>query len=282
MRMRPKMLLAGFASAGALETGYLSVSKLLQNNQLVERFCGATSNCLDVLNGPYATIPGLNIPLVSVGFAGYLTIATLSFLPEKSKSIDPQKPENEDNINDSLILFTSTSMATFSAYLMFILAFILHQKCDYCILSAILSASMLITAWKGRIVPNKTKATVLTSTSALITAVASIFLFSTTNRDIALASTAPAAQYLEQQQPKAPPTVTRVSSKKAISLAQRLKSLDAKMFGAYWCSHCFNQKQEFGKEAFALIPYIECDKQGVDTQYSLCREKKVRKSCISS
>lgn len=47
------------------------------------------------------------------------------------------------------------------------------------------------------------------------------------------------------------------------------------MYGAFWCTHCYNQKQIFGKEAFSLIPYIECDKNGAKSQYKLCREKRI-------
>jgi len=49
------------------------------------------------------------------------------------------------------------------------------------------------------------------------------------------------------------------------------------MYGAYWCSHCFNQKQTLGKEVFAqgLVNYVECDKQGMDSEFLTCREKDV-------
>ena len=47
------------------------------------------------------------------------------------------------------------------------------------------------------------------------------------------------------------------------------------MYGAYWCSHCNNQKQEFGMEATKLLTYVECDKDGANSQNSLCREKKI-------
>ena len=47
------------------------------------------------------------------------------------------------------------------------------------------------------------------------------------------------------------------------------------MYGAYWCSHCNNQKLQFGAEAAKLFPYIECDKEGANSQNALCKEKKV-------
>ena len=47
-----------------------------------------------------------------------------------------------------------------------------------------------------------------------------------------------------------------------MELAKRLKAAGAKMYGAFWCSHCFEQKQTFGKEAMAEFPYVECYPDG--------------------
>ena len=33
-------------------------------------------------------------------------------------------------------------------------------------------------------------------------------------------------------------------------------------YGAFWCSHCFDQKQAFGKDAMADFPYVECYPDG--------------------
>jgi hypothetical protein len=34
------------------------------------------------------------------------------------------------------------------------------------------------------------------------------------------------------------------------------------MYGAFWCTHCYDQKQEFGQQAMAEFPYVECFPQG--------------------
>ena len=47
-----------------------------------------------------------------------------------------------------------------------------------------------------------------------------------------------------------------------MELAKRLKAAGARMYGAFWCSHCFEQKQAFGKEAMADFPYVECYPDG--------------------
>lgn len=55
--------------------------------------------------------------------------------------------------------------------------------------------------------------------------------------------------------------------------------MDAKMYGAFWCSHCYDQKQAFGKEAYARINYIECAPDGVNSQTKLCKSRKAR-TCV--
>ena len=39
--------------------------------------------------------------------------------------------------------------------------------------------------------------------------------------------------------------------------AQCLTEKGAKMYGAYWCSHCKTQKAEFGT-SFKFVDYVEC------------------------
>ena len=48
------------------------------------------------------------------------------------------------------------------------------------------------------------------------------------------------------------------------------------MYGAYWCSHCFGQKDAFGKQGAALINYVECAEDGFASQRPLCRAKEIR------
>lgn len=44
--------------------------------------------------------------------------------------------------------------------------------------------------------------------------------------------------------------VTTPSSTFAVSLARHLHSIGAKMYGAFWCSHCLEQKQVIGPLQF--------------------------------
>jgi hypothetical protein len=43
--------------------------------------------------------------------------------------------------------------------------------------------------------------------------------------------------------------------------AKCLASKQVKMYGAYWCPHCIDQKEEFGK-SFRYVNYVECAIKG--------------------
>lgn len=57
-------------------------------------------------------------------------------------------------------------------------------------------------------------------------------------------------------------TVTTQSSDRGQQLAKRLKDAGAKMYGAFWCSHCHEQKEAFGSQAMRDFPYVECYPNG--------------------
>ncbi|MBW4486580.1 MAG: hypothetical protein KME12_02200 [Trichocoleus desertorum ATA4-8-CV12] len=58
------------------------------------------------------------------------------------------------------------------------------------------------------------------------------------------------------------------------SLAQHLQQTGAKMYGAYWCPHCADQKALF-ESAVTAVPYVECDPKGEKPQPDLCQAKQI-------
>lgn len=72
------------------------------------------------------------------------------------------------------------------------------------------------------------------------------------------------------------PPVTTTSGNAEIQLAQHLKKTGAKMYGAYWCSHCYDQKLLFGAAAVKELPYIECYPGGKNAQPEVCQKAGVR------
>jgi len=71
------------------------------------------------------------------------------------------------------------------------------------------------------------------------------------------------------------PPITTTSGPDEMALAAHLQSQKAKMYGAYWCPYCHEQAQLFGKEAFAMIEYIECAPSGKNAQPNVCRAANV-------
>lgn len=58
------------------------------------------------------------------------------------------------------------------------------------------------------------------------------------------------------------------------SVAQWITQSGAKMYGAWWCPHCQDQKKKFGEAAFKRIDYIECAKPD-RSQTSVCQSAKI-------
>ena len=53
------------------------------------------------------------------------------------------------------------------------------------------------------------------------------------------------------------------------AFAQCLEEKGAKFYGAFWCSHCSEQKKLFGSSA-KYLPYIECSTSNKQGQTSVC------------
>jgi hypothetical protein len=54
------------------------------------------------------------------------------------------------------------------------------------------------------------------------------------------------------------------------NFAKCLTSKQAKMYGAYWCPHCTDQKAQFGR-AFQYVNYVECAIKGSNEMTPACK-----------
>lgn len=63
---------------------------------------------------------------------------------------------------------------------------------------------------------------------------------------------------------------------KYVGFAKCLTQSGTVMYGTYWCPHCLNQKEMFGKLGFAEINYVECDPRGANAKPQLCLDKGVK------
>jgi len=53
--------------------------------------------------------------------------------------------------------------------------------------------------------------------------------------------------------------------------AKCITNSGAKFYGAFWCSHCQAQKNEFGSSK-EFLPYVECSSADAKSQTDVCKE----------
>ncbi len=70
--------------------------------------------------------------------------------------------------------------------------------------------------------------------------------------------------------------IETISGAAEIAFAEHLTAQNIKFYGAYWCSHCQRQKSYFGAAAAAKLPYVECARDGENSQRELCRTKDIK------
>ncbi|XP_062010779.1 thiol-disulfide oxidoreductase LTO1 [Rosa rugosa] len=235
-------LCAGLGGIGFLETTYLTFLKLTNS----DAFCptGGGGSCGDILNSEYAVVFGVPLPLF--GMLAYGLVATLGVQLLTAKSL----PFGIGKSDASLVLLgTTTSMAAASACFLYILSTQFSgTSCSYCLLSAVLSFSLFFITLKDFGFEKVQKEAGLLVCIAVLVAV-------TLNRSYsAPVSSSPSDVDL----PYFTTEITTPSSPFAISLAKHLNAIGAKMYGAFWCSHCVEQKQMFGHEAAKELNYVEC------------------------
>jgi len=66
-------------------------------------------------------------------------------------------------------------------------------------------------------------------------------------------------------------TPGRVKTSKYDGFAQCIKDSGAIFYGAFWCSHCQNQKKAFGS-AEQYLPYVECSTPDGKGQTQVCKD----------
>ncbi len=265
-------IISTISIVGALLTAYLTVNKLTGS----EVACvgdATASGCSDVLSSAYASVFGLPLPLF--GFLAYSSMASFALVPlainrDTSKSLRT----NLENWTWLLLLVGATSMATFSAYLMYILATKLQATCIYCISSAIFALSLLILTVIGREWEDLGQILFTGLIVSVITLVGALGIYAPLNSPAAQGGTIPQAT----GSPQAPDgwKINTTSGAAEIALAQHLTAIGAKKYGAFWCPHCYDQKQLFGQQAFAQVNYIECADGGKNAQPQACREAGVQ------
>ncbi|MGK7892725.1 MAG: vitamin K epoxide reductase family protein [Xenococcus sp. (in: cyanobacteria)] len=271
-------LIGAIAIAGAILTAYLTATKLF-GGEVACSVDGTAGSCSDVLNGPYGTVFGQ--PLSLFGCLAYLSMAAFALVPllispEQNKSLR----KNLENLTWLLLLAGSTAMAVFSGYLMYLLAFKIQTLCFYCIGSALFALSMFVLTIIGRDWEDIGQIFFTGVIVAMVTLVGALGVYANVNNPIVETPDADGLITITRPQTSPEPPkgweITTISEASEIELAEYLTAIGAKKYGAYWCPHCFEQKQLFGKEAFDKVNYIECaDFNDPRVQAEACQQAKI-------
>jgi uncharacterized membrane protein len=265
-----RLALLALAVAGAAETGVIAADKL-GGGGAVGSLCLAGSACADVLSSPWASVNG--VPLAALGALAYAAVALLAGLPLAARAAAPAAGSGGGGGGGGAALVAACGgMAGFSAALMLELALRIQQPCTLCIGSAVLSGALAAVALRTpRLTDGRTDSAVYGGGGALVGLVAAGCLY-----------------FLQSSQldARAPPPIFAHSSPRALEVSRAITAKGGRMFGAYWCSHCIDQKETLGREAMAApvgvapagsgIPYVECDADGANSEFYACKAEGIR------
>jgi uncharacterized membrane protein len=254
-------IMAGLATLGAVITAYLTVAKLTDTPTVCP-----TSGCDIVMASPYASVFG--IPLSLLGFFAYVAMIGLAIAPQLINRKHKTLRANLDQWTQLLLLVGATSMLVFSGYLMYLIFFEIQAVCIYCVSSAFIATMLFGFSLFGQTWRDRGQPLFIGITVAILVLVGALGVHA--NADVPQDK---AGLETKADVPGEPgPPVTTQSGAAEIALADHLSQIGAKMYGAFWCPHCHDQKQLFGQEAFSRINYIECDPRGQNPQPQMCSD----------
>ncbi|MEM8641851.1 MAG: vitamin K epoxide reductase family protein [Cyanobacteria bacterium P01_G01_bin.54] len=256
-------LIGAIALFGIALTSYLSWVKLTGQTLLCP---SSGQGCQAVLNSPYATVFGL--PLSLWGLGAYAVVAIAALTPRLLPALKPAA--------DTLLLWLTLAMATLSAYLMGLLLLELHLFCPYCLASALFSFTLLVLVLLGRPWDDLGQLFSTGVIVVLITLVATLGIFAQQTPVVAEDGRQAIPALKSRPKPGEGWEIVTRSGPAEVALAQHLTQQGIRMYGAYWCPHCSEQKLLFGKQAFAEVDYVECGKDGKNARVVQCQAADIK------
>ena len=251
------------STVGVIDTGSITFNKW---GWIGDLNCpGSIGGCDKVLNsswGNFFQTNDFSIPLSLIGLISYLLILLLAIFP-----LIPILKNQKNNLSRLTwwgAFYISTSNFVFSLILISIMIFKIKAFCFFCLLSCLISLSLLLLNLFGGNWEDYGKLFFrgfLMSVAVLLAGM----IWST--------SVDPSTQEISNNVQGMPPAVIAISSPEKIKLAEHLTKEGAVMYNAYWCPHCHDQKEMFGKEATDKLNLVECAKDGFNNQKELCEAK---------
>jgi len=255
-----RVVMAVLATIGVIDTGSITLKKWGLLGALScssEGFLGC-NGCEKVLSSAWGSLLGQ--PLSLFGFLAYgavllLAVAPLVLQGEARTALGQRSWWG--------LFLLSTAMAVFSAVLLGVMAFGIRDCCPFCILSAALSTALFVLSLIGGDWDDRGQLVFRGVITALLVGVLGLGWAASVGKPAVPLGKGVA------------PAVQAASSPAKIALAEHLSATGARIYTAYWCPHCHEQKELFGKEATAKLTVIECAPDGQNSQKALCDAKKI-------
>ena len=265
-----RILIAAIAVLGILDTIYLT---LVEWGVLKEALCPTTGiiDCNAVLDSAYAKVFG--IPLSVFGFLAYAGMAALALGP---LLINPQEQKALRSKMEQLTWLAmfagATAMLFFSGYLFYLMAFVIGKLCIYCLFSTIFSIALFVITLFGHTWEDVGQLFFTGIVVGMIALIGILGVYASARTPTTTAGNTDNTTVAGE----AGRPIQNTSGPAEIDLARHLTQVGAKEYGAYWCPHCHDQKELFGKEAAAELDYVECDPKGVNPRPQLCQTAKIK------
>ncbi len=260
-----RIVMAILATVGLIDTGSITLHRW---GWLGTLSCpGGSDGCDKVLNSAWGTVPlgdALLLPLSFFGAIAYFAVlgmAIIPFLP----GIAERKLEITRRTWWGMFL-SSCCMAVFSLLLIGLMVFRIDAFCFFCVLSACISIALLIVSVIGGGWDDLGQLFFRGFLLSLGTLLAGFIWVSAVD---------PKSPDDFQVGKGVPPVVESISTSYEINLAQHLSKQGVVMYSAYWCPHCHDQKEMFGKQATSQLRVIECAEDGQNSQRALCLSKEI-------
>ncbi len=220
---------------------------------------GGGGGCDKVLGSAWGTLLGQPLSLYGALAYGLVLVLALSPLLLRGDS-----RRQWGALSQPLLLLLSTAMAGFSLVLVGLMVFTIKAICVFCVLSAALCAALFVLS----LVLNRSKDRGTVIFRVVITGLLVLL--------VGLGWASLADQPAVSGGPGMAPPVQAESTPAKVALAKHLTQVGAKLYTAYWCPHCRDQKELFGKQAAAELQVIECAPDGRNNQAELCKQKGVQ------